>query len=243
MSNFPKFGRDDEAPPTETKEENTKRAVENGLVAATPPTLPTGGTIDAPAKAPMGIVVGGTMSSGREREIAEHEYRAELGRKKQDQMYALSQQGFHRGGLARVTSMALMDRGSPKLVLRYMTSVRDKSVRQDCIAEIMNEFKDGEPDPFFMMVCVKCLERHVPHGQCQMKIQNSHRRFHLDSRPFPEGVAGKTEKLFVVGENPGEPDRPVWVMLAGTVTVDDIVRCNNGCGYAVRIEQSKVWEV
>jgi hypothetical protein len=211
---------------------------------ASPATVPTGsvgGTIDAPAKAPMGIVVGGTMSSGRTREIAEHEYRAELGRKKQDQMAALSRQGFHRGGLAKFTSMQLMDRGSPRLVLYYMR--RDKTVAQECIAEITNSYVDGKPDPLFMMVCPRCLERHVPHGQCQMKIQNSHRRFHIDSRPFPEGVAGKTEKLFVIGEKEGDPYRPIWVVLAGTVTVDDIVRCEGNCGYAVRIDQSKVWEV
>lgn len=182
----------------------------------------------------MALVKGGTTSSAYDRQLAEAKDNAEQRRAHQDRQFEMGARGIQDGEAASLHSMRLKDQGTPSLVLEYMA--RDKTVRQECIGEFtMVPMPDGQGmEPMFTLVCPRCLERGVPSDDAQLMVRNSHRRFDLDER--------KKNTIKVV-TNPvtGEP---IPIILAGTITCDDIIRCSNfNCNWAVRIDDSKVWEV
>jgi hypothetical protein len=180
------------------------------------------------------IVKGGTTSSAHDKQRAQQQQLTELGRAHQDKQMAAAATGdqMTKDGFvsSHLTSLRMLDSGSPRAVLYYLN--RDKSVRQECIAEII--LADGA-DMTFTMVCPKCLERGEPHGSAQVMVKKSHRRWELDTRRAGEVV-------------------PVWdpfheqmmgIRIVGTINAgDEILRCANvGCTWAVKIADSKVMEV
>lgn len=188
----------------------------------------------APA-APVVIMKGGTTSAAYDREMAERKASAEQRRDAEERRHAA--QGVHSGpegvDVGRIGSHSFLS-GAPRLILYYMN--RDKTVRQECKSEIT--FYDhpreiGKMDMMFAMVCPRCLERGLPQGECQMLVRESHRKFWIDDR--------KKGELVMLEDPWGRPDP---VIICGTVTVEDIVRCNNfNCDFAVRIADSCVYEV
>lgn len=189
----------------------------------------------APAKpvSPTIIVKGGTTSSSYDNKIAEQRADAEQRRAHEDWVADKVERAPEEGAIARIGEQKFLTNESPRLVLYYMN--RDGSVRQECLSEITmypipGSFT-GDLDIMFTLVCPKCLERGVPHGESQLMIQNRHRKFHRDERQ---------KKLVQVMT----PFGPQIVHQDCTVTVDDIVRCSNfNCTWTVRIGDSKVWEV
>jgi hypothetical protein len=180
---------------------------------------------------PLGIVRGGTTSSTHDRRQHEAKVAAEAGRRKADDQNraarfgsGMTQEGFVS---ARLHSLRMMDRGAPQLVLYYMN--RDKTVKQECVSEV---FVADDGDSGFTMVCPRCLERGDAMGLSQMKVMNSHRAFHIDQRRNGEMV----DLVDPFG-------KPFHVRICGTVTCDDEIKCDNCGNFAVRIEDSKVWEV
>lgn len=178
------------------------------------------------------IVKGGTTSSRHDKAREEQKRVTELGRAHQDKQMAaaavgdrMTKEGFVSSHL---TSLRMMDAGSPRLVLFYLN--KDKTVRQECVAELVVA-ADG--DSLFTMVCPRCLERGEPHGSAQVMVRHSHRKFHLDTR-----TAGSIVMLT-------DPfGKPFQVRICGTVTCEEILRCSNvGCTWQVQISDSKVHEV
>lgn len=180
------------------------------------------------------IVKGGTTSSAYDKERAKQQAMTELGRAHQDKQQRAADQGSRmtKDGFvsAHLTSLKMMDGGSPRAVLYYLN--RDKTVRQECIAEVVM-LPDG--DMTFTMVCPKCLERGEPHGSSQMMIKRSHRRWELDERR-----AGEVIPVY-------DPfhKQMMGIRICGTINAtDEILRCANfGCTWAVKITDSRVEEV
>jgi hypothetical protein len=185
------------------------------------------------AGVPFGIVKGGTTSSEYDKEVATAEADANRRRIVQDAMYAKSNAPDRPGEVARLGSKRLINETSPRLVLHYMN--KDKTVRQSAVSELSTNSVPGKPQEIeanFTMVCPRCVGRGIPQGQAQMHIRDSHRKFHVD-----ESKRGVVMVEFGWGARQA-------VLIAGTVTCDDIIRCSNhNCDYAVRIDDSKVWEV
>ena len=181
---------------------------------------------------PIGIVKGGTTSSRYDNHVAKEEEAARGRRAVQDAMYAKRAEKRKPGELVRLGSMNFVNQTTPRLVLSYLN--KDKTVRQQAISEITMipiEGRSGEVEMTFTMVCPRCVARGVPQGQSQMHVRESHRKFWLDERQ--KGVV-KVE--FGWGEKQ-------IVMIAGTVTCQDKIRCDNtNCDYVVRIDHSNVIE-
>jgi len=181
---------------------------------------------------PLVIVKGGTTPSSYDNELAKQKHLTEVGRAHQDKQMraaaagdAMTSQGFVS---SRLHSLRLLDRGSPRLVLLYMN--RDGTVRQHGVSEVVT-LPDG--DELFLMVCPRCLERGVPHGNAQIQVRKSHRKWEIDMKRMGEFV-----------ELTDPYGKPFHVKLIGTVSSDEILRCANfNCNWAVRIENSKVVEV
>jgi hypothetical protein len=179
---------------------------------------------------PTVIMRGGTTSSRQDAEYARHRVDAERRRREDDRQRdqrsgaRQTQEGFE---IARQGAMRMVTQASPKLVLHYMN--RDGSIRQDCESEITQIPEGNGFCTMFAMVCPRCVERGVPQGMAQMMVRDNHRKWHLDTRH-----AGKVDLVDAWGEK-----RPVIV--AGTVSCDDLIKCDNGCGYVVRIHNSEVW--
>lgn len=180
--------------------------------------------------APSVLVRGGTTSSRHDRQQYEARQAGERGRAQRDKQEQearrgprMTKQGFVS---SRLHALRMMDRGHPQLVLYYMN--RDKSVKQECVSEV---FVADDGDTGFTLVCPRCLARGAAHGLAQMKVMNKHRAFHIDPRR-----AGELVSLL-------DPyGKQFHVRICGTVTCDDVIRCDS-CGvWAVRIEGSRVWE-
>lgn len=180
--------------------------------------------------APEIIIKGGTAPSSYDRERETGRRMGELGREHQDkQMRAaaagdqITSDGFVS---SRLHSLRLADSDAPKLVFYYMN--RDKTVRQECVGEILYT---PEQEEFFTLVCPKCIERGEPADRAQVMVRKSHRIWELDIRK-----AGTLVRL----RDPW--GKEFWVRLAGTVTAQDTLRCSNfNCDWAVRVDDSKVY--
>lgn len=178
------------------------------------------------------IVKGGTTRSSYDKELSERRHAAEVGRAHQDKQMAAAAAGtaLTPEGLvtAKLSSLRMMDRDSPRLVLYYMN--RDKTVRQECVSELVVL---SPTDALFTLMCPKCFERGVPAGDCQIQVQKSHRKWELDPRR-----AGEFVRLT-------DPFGEVFhVRICGTVSSEEILRCSNyNCNWAVRVENSRVYEV
>jgi len=124
---------------------------------------------------------------------------------------------------SRLHSLNMMDRGHPQLVLYYLNA--DGTTKQECVSE----FFATADDTGFTLVCPRCLERGETHGLAQMKVMNSNRKFHLDTR-----LAGTFVEL-------RDPDgKPLHVKICGTVTCDETIKCDS-CGlWHATIIDSKV---
>jgi hypothetical protein len=178
------------------------------------------------------IVKGGTTSSAYDKQRAAQKHAAELGREHQDKQQRAADfgSGLTKDGFvsAHLTSLRMMDNGSPRLVFYYLN--RDKSVRQECVGEIV---MTPEGDELFTLVCPKCLERGESHGSAQVMVRKSHRKFFLDTRK--QGTLVQLVDPF---------GKPFHVRICGTIYCEEILRCTNvGCTWAVKIADSKVEEV
>lgn len=187
---------------------------------------------------PTVIVKGGTTSAAYDKEMAKRKADAERRRAIQDEQASVSRKGAHidsgKGfSIARLGSARMITQESPRLVLYYMN--KDKTVRQECKSEITfmeHPTNVGEWDMMFAMVCPRCLERGIAEGESQMMIRQSHRTFWLDE---------KLKGTVVALRDPWGNLDPV--IICGTVTTQDVIRCSNhNCNYAVRIQDSQVHE-
>ena len=182
--------------------------------------------------APTVIMKGGTSGSEYDRTMARQNRNDEQRRRHQDNQYAAQGARSGPGGFSvgRMGTSPLNPGGAsaaPGLVLSYMN--RDKTVERQCRSELTtveHPTHPGQMDATFTLVCPRCVSRGVPQGQAQLFIRDSHRKFYIDQRK-----AG-----------PVQLDTGEVVLVAGTVTVQDRVKCSNyNCDFEVRIENSRVW--
>jgi len=183
---------------------------------------------------PTVIMKGGTSSSKYDKEVRLREADAKRRRDLEARRFAAVRNSHksQQPTTARMGSHSLINQSSPRLVLYYLN--KDGSVRQECKSEItmIGGPTPGEMDTIFALVCPACLARGVPQGEAQIMVRNSHRKFDIDDR----------KKGVVVLRDPftGAPDP---VIVCGTVTVHDTIRCSNyNCNWAVKIGDSKVRE-
>lgn len=188
------------------------------------------GLSSATPAAPTVIMKGGTTSSRYDQAIQEKEADAKRRRAYQDAVRRMIETDVAQGGgVGGFHEQKLVSAESPKLLFQYMNA--DGSVAQECVSEIT-----VYPDPFgtltdmmFTIVCPKCMERGLSMSECQVMVKNSHRKWELDER---------TRGVVLVDTPWGQQA----LHRAGTVTVQDTVRCSNfNCDWAVRIDNSKVW--
>jgi hypothetical protein len=189
------------------------------------------------AGVPIGIVRGGTTSSRHDAEVARRRADAERRRAHQDRMYETRDAAVKRGDAARIGAVSFVDQETPRLVLNYLND--DKTLRQQALSEITLVPVPGRPSEWettFTAVCPKCVQRGEGMDNAQMFIRDTHRKFTLDERRKGEVVV--VDFVFPDGEK-----YQTHVIIAGTVSVHDIVKCDNRCGYRCRIEDSNVIEV
>jgi len=183
--------------------------------------------------APVGIVKGGTTSSRYDAEMQKSEQEAQRRRIVQDAMYAKADAPRQLGESVRFGSRRLINETTPRLVLSYMN--KDNTVRQQAVSELATSSIPGRPEEIetnFTLVCPRCVARGVPQGQAQMHIRDSHRKFFLDERK-----RGVVTVEYAWGTRQA-------VLIAGTVTCQDIIRCSNhNCDFACRIDDSRIYEV
>lgn len=176
--------------------------------------------------APEVIVRGGTMSMRQEALIRQTEAEANKRRSHQDQQQQIAGMRQGPGSVASLHSKKLITEDSPRLALWY------RKHDQYCASEItMVTTPTGVMEPMFTLVCARCLERGVPQGQAQLQVRQSNRKFSIDD------TQRGPKKIHVAGV-------PHVLQICGTVTVEDRIRCGAaGCGWTVRITDSKVEEV
>lgn len=188
-----------------------------------------------PANAPTApeiIVRGGTTSARYDQEMARRRLDAERRRRLEDRRHVQARAGAQMTPegftVARIGQRGISTE-SPRLVLNYLN--KDKTIRQQAIGEITQlAMPSGELATMFTMVCPACVSRGVPQAEAQMMINDKHRKFYLDER--------KRGPVRL-----DTPDGPLVVIICGTVSVDDRIRCNNvNCGYSCRINDSNVYE-
>ena len=179
--------------------------------------------------APTFIMKGGTTSAAYDQFIKRKEVDAERRRDHQDLHRKLIEEDVDAGfGVGGFHENKLVSQDSPKLVFQYLN--RDGTIHQECISEITIY-----PDPLgdltdmlFTLVCPRCQSRGLPSSECQVLIRSSHRKWWLDEK----------KRGLVLVETPWGPQ---MVFQAGTVTVQDAVKCSNfNCDWKVRIDDSKV---
>lgn len=177
---------------------------------------------------PTILVKDGVMSSQFENDMKAREHDAQKRRAHQDTQYQMSKQGVGAdGSIARLGNNRMITQDAPHLVLYY------KKYDQECVSEITMVPKQGSPaemEVMFTLVCIKCLNRGVSHGQAQLMVRQSHRNFWIDDR--------------VQNRMPIKLSTGAIVQPAGKVTAAETIRCTNvGCGWAVKIIDSVVDEV
>lgn len=177
--------------------------------------------------APEVIVRGGTMSMRQEAQIRKNEDDANRRRAYQDRQQEVARTQNGPNTVASIHQKRLITEDSPRLALWY------RKYDQYCLSEITMVNPPGTVgmEPMFTLVCARCLERGVPQGQAQLQVLNSNRRFSVDD------TKRGPKKIHSSGI-------PQVVQICGTVTVEETIRCGAaGCGWAVKITDSKVEEV
>jgi len=182
--------------------------------------------------APMVIMKGGTTSSSYDQLMQAKEADANRRRDHQDTVRKMIEDDVDAGGgVGGFHEQKLVTQETPKLLLQYLNL--DGSVYQECISEITGDF-----DPFgnstnmmFTLVCPDCVARGLPQSECQIMVRDSHRKWFLDDKK--RGIV------------PVETPWGTQVLnRAGTVTVQDVVKCSNYmCTWAANIDDSKVRRV
>lgn len=181
---------------------------------------------------PQAIVKGGTTSYAYDQMIRAKEADANRRRDYQDNVRKMIEDDVDAGlGVGGFHEKRMVTNESPKLLLKYLNA--DGTVYQECISEVIEDFDPfgGSVNMMFTLVCPDCAARGLPQSECQIMVRSEHRKWFLDERK--RGVV------------PVETPWGVQVLhQAGTVTVQDIVKCSNFmCTWAANIDDSKVRRV
>lgn len=193
---------------------------------------------------PIGIVKGGTTSWRYDQQIAQRDLDTKRRQAHEDRTRQIA--ATQEDGVAHLGETSFM-RDMPRVVLFYMAN--DGTVRQECVSEltVVAGQKQGEIDVVLTLVCPKCLERGEPPWNAQLKIHSSHRKFFVRGDRHTVKLGGRNNVVLGRGEivDLRTPFGDPWpVVVCGSVSTEDIIRCSNmNCNWAVRIDESRVYEV
>jgi len=189
-------------------------------------------------EAPMAAwVKGGTTSLRHDQEVEKRYAEAEERRRAEA---ARHQFALANPDEARVHSMKLSDRSRDAKVVLAVKHAKDTTLTAWIECELIVR-PDGEL--WLQLACPRCIFRHHRHlSDAQLLIRQTHRWFDLDERTKDQRKPGLTGlcrgDLWV---NPDEPHGPP-IVVAGTITVKDLIRCSNlGCDWAARIDDSVIY--
>lgn len=146
---------------------------------------------------------GATPSWEETKRIQREEADAEKRRDEQDQERRLAQIPVEQGGAKMYTRTAADPNSTPKVLLKYMTSRGEPRYEfgqpVECLADVIVP-PDNPDDLVLTIVCPQCKERGVPQGQCQLKIQQSNRSWHLDNRTAGELIVFDGQPYYSAGK-------------------------------------------
>lgn len=177
------------------------------------------------------LVKGGTTSLAWDQEKARQRASADARRQLQDRQQAAAEaQG------ARLYSHKLFDKQVGRTVLEYrMGRTRDSILKLYCIAEVFLLPLETGFEYAFTMECPKCIGRGSHPEDAIMLVRQSNRDFVFDMTPADKG--GKRFAAWL------DPDTGESVILAGSITTKDRIRCAAlGCEWSVRIDDNVVVE-
>lgn len=166
---------------------------------------------------------GGTTSSGHDRMVAEAEADAERRR----DIAAAERDKTGQG--ARIYAHQFTDHPDVTkayVLLEYVTPrgepLFDHGARVQCLADVLYV---SPTELALVLVCPSCKER-MPQGQCQIRVLQSNRSWHLDTR--------RAGEMF-------EFDGHIY-RSAGRIMDSDVLPCPQ-CAWRVRIDDNRVWPV
>lgn len=186
----------------------------------------------------------GTTTFAHDNMVAAAEEDANRRRKVADAERALSRIPIEDGG-AKMFTHRMVDAGKGAVMTRpgqaggeayvrlaYITNRGERVTRDGkemvCLADI-GVLEGGEL--FLMLVCPRCLNNKVPHGQCQMRVRQKNKWFDFDPTPTARAGDMKNGDVFVFEDR-------VYTS-AGLVRESELFRCYQ-CNWGARIVNNEV---
>lgn len=183
------------------------------------------------------FVRGGTHTSGHDRMMAERVADAERRRDVAAKERQLAAVPIEDGGAQMFTNnMALNPQAeAASVLLKYCTPRGEvKHANGDeiyCVAEVLMM---GGGDLAVQLVCLRCKERGVHQGECQLLVRQSNRKWHLDTRGWDGSSASFPHKAGQPFMFDGKPYRS-----AGVICDSERFSCPN-CSWSARIDGNRV---
>jgi hypothetical protein len=175
---------------------------------------------EAPSKqvSPIIIVKGGSTPASYDKEIHELEADAEKRRDEQDEARKLCSKPVEEGGGQLYNKWFGHPKDDPKVLIKMVNSKGETEYEMLC--ELVVE--ELATSMSLIFVCPDCVERGIPQGQAQVRVNDKHRKFFLDDRT-------KGQPIMFDGE--------VYVS-AGLITDSETLRCSNfQCGFKCKIHK------
>jgi hypothetical protein len=167
----------------------------------------------APARGPLTIMKGGTVSSQTESYYAAmmEDTKRRWAERDQEKADAKNAQGSKTTFASDRTYDLGQPGTNPVAILGYHRPGADGGEYQYMQADVtMMTDNLGQPDEAFVIVCPRCVDRKVPQTLCQMTVRKSNRKWHLDTRSQGD--------FFVDDDGAG-------YTLAGKIICEEKIRC------------------
>lgn len=175
------------------------------------------------------FVKGGTTSSAHDKELAKYKAEVEERRRQADMDRASASLPTEEGGAImhtnKLTDSPDVEQGY--VLLEYVTATGKPQYHNgdqfQCLADVI---MISEKELALILVCPQCMSKGLPMDLCQIKVNQSHRPWFLD-----------TKKAGSMIEFDGKVYRS-----AGEVMDSDRIACMQ-CNWSVKIDKNKVWPV
>lgn len=179
--------------------------------------------------APMVFVKGGTTTSAYDAMIASQKADAERRRGIQDAQFKATREDPLA---ARMNSMKLGGQQSSAMVVLAIKHAKDQLFLDWIICEVIQH---GPDELVLNMACPSCHAKN-PGIEPDFKIHQSNRRWHLDPRPPKWMREVGSDRIWM------NPKDQSTVLVAGSVTTDDWIRCPGlGCTWVFKIDDSVIY--
>jgi hypothetical protein len=177
---------------------------------------------------PLGMFIkGGTTTIAHDNAVAEYKLDVARRRAVADQERAAAQRPVEEGGAIVHTNKLTdsPDANVAHVLLKYLTPQGEQKYANgnefQCLGDIVMV---SETELALILVCPGCMERGMPMDLCQIKINQSNRKWELDTR--------KAGELIMFDDHPYRS--------AGEIMDCERFSCSQ-CGWAARIDKNRVW--